>query len=69
MWSGIAGVSADDEGQDLTRVIPSCAVTGEVAGTIACFQSINNRKPTVEEIQNILLSNGVILKKEYFDKE
>lgn len=61
-------VSADDEGQDLTRVIPSCAATGEAAGTIAAYQSLNNRKPSIEKTQEILRKNGVILDKEYFNK-
>lgn len=64
----IAGrcVSADDEGQDLTRVIPSCAVTGEAAGTIAAYQSLYQEKPSPNKIQKILRQNGVKLEREYF---
>lgn len=64
----IAGrcVSADDEGQDLTRVIPSCAVTGEAAGTIAAYQALHNEKPSIEELQKVLTTNGVLIKKDYF---
>lgn len=62
-------VSADQSGQDLTRVIPSCAVTGEATGTIAAYHALNNRKPTIEQLQQILIKNGVLLKKEYFKKE
>lgn len=64
----IAGrcVSADAEGQDLTRVIPSCAVTGEAAGTIAAYQAHNGEKPTVEKLQEILIKNGVLIDKSYF---
>lgn len=64
----IAGrcVSADDEGQDLTRVIPSCSVTGEGAGTIASYQALHQRKPSVSELQEILTKKGVILNEDYF---
>lgn len=61
-------VSADFNGQDLTRVIPSCALTGEAAGTIAAYQAIYNKKPSIEKIQEILRTKGVKIKKEYFKK-
>lgn len=61
-------VSADSKGQDLTRVIPSCALTGEAAGTIAAYQAIYKKKPSIEKIQEILRTNGVKIKKEYFKK-
>lgn len=65
----IAGrcVSTDKSGWDITRVIPSCAVTGEAAGTIAAYQSINGQKPTIEELQEILIKNGVLLNKKLFE--
>ncbi len=64
----IAGrcVSADEEGQDLTRVIPTCAATGEAAGTIAAYQALHDTKPEITEIQDILKQNGVLIKEEYF---
>lgn len=64
----IAGrcVSTDKSGWDVTRVIPSCAVTGEAAGTIAAYQSINGRKPSAKELQEILINNGVIIDKNLF---
>ncbi|MCR5609090.1 MAG: FAD-dependent oxidoreductase [Lachnospiraceae bacterium] len=61
-------VSADDSGQDLTRVIPSCAVTGEAAGTIAAYHSLHNKKPTIEKLQEILIKNGVFIDKTIFEK-
>lgn len=65
----IAGrcVSADKSGWDLTRVIPSCAVTGEAAGTIAAYQSLNGNKPSIEILQKMLIDNGVLLNKEFFN--
>ena len=66
----IAGrcVSANNKGQDLTRVIPSCAVTGEAAGTIAAYQAINGKKPSIEKLQEILVDNGVLIDKNIFLK-
>lgn len=65
----IAGrcVSADDYGQDLTRVIPSCSVTGEAAGTLAAYQAINGKKPSVKKLQEILVNNGVLIQKSLFE--
>lgn len=64
----IAGrcVSTDKSGWDVTRVIPSCAVTGEAAGTIAAYQSITGQKPNIEKLQKILVKNGVLLDKSLF---
>lgn len=66
----IAGrcVSADDNGQDLTRVIPSCAVTGQAAGTIAAYQATKGVKPSIEKLQEILISSGVIIDNTIFNK-
>lgn len=61
-------VPADSEGQDLTRVIPSCVVTGEAAGTIAAYQAINGQKPKIEELQKILKSNGVLIDPDLFQR-
>lgn len=64
----IAGrcVSADEKGQDLTRVIPTCAVTGQAAGTIAAYQALYGTKPEITKIQDMLKKNGVLIKEEYF---
>lgn len=59
-------VSADEDGQDLTRVIPSCAVTGEAAGTIAAYQSQHGEKPSAEKLRRILNDNGVLLDRNIF---
>jgi len=61
-------VPADSEGQDLTRVIPSCVVTGEAAGTMAAYQAINGQKPKIEELQKILKSNGVLIDSSLFQR-
>lgn len=61
-------VPADSEGQDLTRVIPSCVVTGEAAGTIAAYQAINGQKPKIEELQKMLKSNGVLIDPSLFQR-
>lgn len=61
-------VSADNNGQDLTRVIPSCAVTGEAAGTIASYHAIHGEKPTIEKLQEILKNNGVLIDKTLFKR-
>lgn len=62
----IAGrcVSADDSGWDLTRVIPSCAVTGQAAGTIAAYQALKGFKPTIRELQENLIRDGVLINKD-----
>lgn len=64
----IAGrcVSADKSGWDLTRVIPSCAVTGEATGTIAAYQALHGNKPSIEILQKILMDNGVLLNNKLF---
>ncbi len=61
-------VPADDVGQDLTRVIPSCVVTGEAAGTMAVYQAINGEKPTIEKLQEILKNNGVLIEEDLFKR-
>ena len=66
----IAGrcVSADSEGQDLTRVIPSCVVTGEAAGTMASYQAIHGEKPSIEKLQEILKENGALIDSNLFKR-
>lgn len=53
-------ISVTDAMWDITRVIPVCAVTGEAAGVAAAlsndFASLN-----IKELQNHLISNGVVL--------
>ena len=66
----IAGrcVSADGDGQDLTRVIPSCVVTGEAAGTMAAYQAIYGEKPSINKLQEILINNGALIDSSLFKK-
>ncbi len=61
-------VPADKEGQDLVRIIPACAVTGEAAGTMAAYQAINGKKPKIEELQKILKDNGVLIEQDFFKR-
>ena len=61
-------VPADSEGQDLTRVIPTCVVTGEAAGTLAAYQAIYGNNPSVEELQDILKNNGVLIDDSLFKR-
>lgn len=62
-------VSSDKSGWDLTRVIPTCAVTGEAAGVAAAMQSLSNYQPDIKNIQNILLDNGVLIDKTLFTRK
>jgi len=57
---------ADKSGWDLTRVIPTCAVTGEAAGTAAALQAAVGSAPTWAVLQNKLASNGVLLDESLF---
>lgn len=54
-------VSADKSGWDLTRVIPTCAVTGEAAGVAAAYQAVENRQIDIDTLQKKLKENGVLL--------
>lgn len=59
---------ADPGGWDLTRVIPSCAVTGEAAGVAAAMQAQNNGEaPDARQLQTVLMRNGVLLQPELFE--
>ncbi|MBQ2318876.1 MAG: FAD-dependent oxidoreductase, partial [Clostridia bacterium] len=53
-------VSTDEEMAEVTRVIPSCAVTGQAAGTAAAmcddFTTLD-----VKKLQEKLVANGVKL--------
>jgi hypothetical protein len=61
--------SADKSGWDLTRVIPTCAVTGEAAGTAAAMLSLTGQQPEIDKLQNTLQENGVLLRPELFTRE
>ncbi len=53
--------SAKGLGWDLTRVIPSCAVTGQAAGTAAALCAQDGRAPLAETLQLCLKDQGVLL--------
>ena len=59
--------AADTGGWDLTRVIPSCAVTGEAAGVAAAIRARTGGSPDVKTLQTALVSKGVLLRPELFD--
>jgi hypothetical protein len=80
-YSGIKGIinenlyaagrctSAIGSGWDLTRVIPSCAVTGQAAGTAAAMQALSGQAPTAPALQQRLVSQGALLDRALFDRE
>lgn len=59
--------SADKSGWDLTRVIPTCAVTGEAAGTAAAMQALSGNVPDISVLQKTLKANGVLIDRELFN--
>ena len=59
---------ADKSGWDLTRVIPSCAVTGEAAGLAAAWQAAHGEAPGFERVQSLVTGNGGLLRPELFDR-
>ena len=61
-------VSADRSGWDLTRVIPTCAVTGEATGVAAAMQANTGCAPAVSALQAKLTEKGVPLDKSLFDR-
>ena len=61
-------ISADRSGWDLTRVIPTCAVTGEAVGTAAAIQAQTGCEPVIEDLQAELVKNGVLLDKSLFER-
>ena len=61
-------VSADRSGWDLTRVIPTCAVTGEASGTAAAMQAKTGQAPAAADLQKRLSDNGVPLDRTLFDR-
>ncbi len=59
--------AADTGGWDLTRVIPSCAVTGEAAGVAAALTAMTSEPPNAETVQAALRQKGVVLEPGLFD--
>lgn len=53
--------AAEKSGWDLTRVIPTCAVTGEAAGTACAMLCESGSLPEIRALQDRLKKNGVIL--------
>ena len=60
---------ADKSGWDLTRVIPSCTVTGEAAGLAAAMQAQTGRRPPFAAVQAQLWERGVPLDETLFDRK
>jgi hypothetical protein len=60
---------ADKSGWDLTRVIPTCAVTGEAAGTAAALQARTGLRPDAGPLQNSLTAQGVLLDDTLFQRK
>lgn len=60
--------SAEKSGWDLTRVIPSCAVTGQAAGVAAALFAAGGERPGASAVQERLTSAGVRLRPELFSK-
>lgn len=54
-------ISARGDGWDLARVIPSCAVSGQAAGTAAALRAKENGGPELSSLQDTLVSQGVLL--------
>ena len=62
-------VSADEQGEELTRVIPTCIVTGEAAGVAAAYQALYGKKPEIRLLQDQLRAQGVLLDRQLFAKQ
>lgn len=62
-------IAADKSGWDLTRVIPSCAVTGQAAGAAAAFLAKNGKLPDINRLQSSLSSQGVLLDPSLFSQQ
>ena len=60
--------SAKKDGWDLTRVIPTCAVTGQAAGTAAALQALSGRRPCAKDMQERLIKDGVPMDPSLFDR-
>ena len=60
---------AEESGWDLTRVIPTCAVTGEAAGLAAAWQAMHNgTSPHFETVQTLVTDRGGLLRPELFTR-
>ena len=60
---------AEKSGWDLTRVIPTCAVTGEAAGLAAAWQAQHDgAAPHFETVQTLVTDRGGLLRPELFDR-
>ena len=60
---------AEKSGWDLTRVIPTCAVTGEAAGLAASWQAQRGAAPTAQTVQSLVTGQGGLLRPELFDRQ
>jgi len=60
--------SASKDGWDLTRVIPTCAVTGQAAGIAAAMQALSGKRPGASELQEKLIEQGVPMDPSLFDR-
>ena len=47
-------MAASKSGSDLTRVIPTCAVTGEASGVAAAYIAKNGYEADIKTLQNDL---------------
>lgn len=57
-------ISADDFAWELTRVIPCCSFTGQVAGTAAALaldQNCSLQEVKIDALQSVLASTGVMI--------
>lgn len=54
-------ISVTDALWDVTRVIPSCALTGQAAGTAAALTARAGRRAAAAELQDALRAAGVLL--------
>ena len=65
-------ISVTESMWDITRVIPTCAVTGEAAGTAAAMAVQSETKTfsdlEVKKLQNVLISKGIHINKRDFEQ-
>ncbi|MDD4796831.1 MAG: FAD-dependent oxidoreductase [Eubacteriales bacterium] len=62
-------VSAEKSGWDLTRVIPTCAITGEAAGIAAALQAHSGQRPAAAQLQRIIMEQGGLLDSTLFTRQ
>lgn len=60
--------SAEKSGWDLTRVIPSCAVTGQAAGSAAAMHALLGARPAPADLQAKLAADNVPLDPALFER-